>query len=489
MLQPDTTTTPKKDTDLLCDELLAKLTEEWPTKWASNHGEFFDGPNNVPSLEAFLDALRMDIGLTLAQRWGDRQAVIQNISNDTLSRFFDETYHKTFTRKTLNILAMYAGYVDFADFQQQQQTTIPAPAQVIKVYALLAPANRRWLEQPGVTYQLPPCRRPADWLWLVVLLAGLLTWAGYPYLRAYWSDRPLTSADISSLKFTVAGQNHAYNPAKVTFAYDFSQLNIDTLTVYFGGNKGVAEHNFVKLTQPVGTYTFDFYKPGLHLIEANYGQQVLRRVPVYVRSHGWACWYLTPNWVNTNLAYHRFYKNGGLFLHPNELPNASHRNDYNVWVRRTQPFGIQTDSLTVEYDLKYSPDEYAISCYTHQLELGFANRARFYLNFGRAGCGNFTPKGAPPRRKVTDYSLEFARLFYEWAHLKMQWKANRLRVWVNNELLTDSPNNVPNGRLVDLGFISKGSAMYDNVRLSNSYTGRTVFSDTFDTVPKSTGGY
>ncbi len=71
----------------------------------------------------------------------------------------------------------------------------------------------------------------------------------------------------------------------------------------------------------------------------------------------------------------------------------------------------------------------------------------------------------------------------------MQWKDNRLRVWVNNELLTDCPNNVPNARLLSVALRSKGSAMYDNVRISNSYTGRTVFSDSFDTVPRSLVGY
>ena len=331
MLQPNTTAIPETYVDQLRHELLAKLTEDWPAKWADKHGKFFDGPDNVPSQEAFLDALRIDIGLTLAQRWGDRQAVIQNISNDTLSRFFDETYRKTFTRRTLNILAMYAGYVDFADFQQQQQTSVSGLPQVINVYALLAPTNRQWLEQPNV-YALPSRRRPADWAWLLVLLAGLLTWAGYPYLRQYWSGRPLTPADIAPLRFAVTGQNHAYNPAKVTFTYDFSQLHIDTLTLNFGNNRGVSEHNMAKLTQPVGTYTFDFYKPGLHLVEARHGQQVLRRVPVYVRSHGWACWYETTGWVNTNFAYHHFYKDGRLFLHPNELPNISNKTNLFVYL-------------------------------------------------------------------------------------------------------------------------------------------------------------
>ncbi len=484
MLEPNSTATSKKDTDLLRDELLAKLVEEWATKWADRHGDFFDGLDNVPSLEAFLDAVRIDIGLTLAGHWGSRQAVVLNISNDTLSRFFDKAYSKTFTRKTLNILAMYVGYDDFADFQRQQQANVPVP---VTIYALMAPRQTA-LTRQGVTYQLPP-HRPVGWFWLVVLLAGLLTWVGYHYLSQYRPAHTFTADETTLLKFTIAGQNHAYNPAKVTFAYDFGQLSIDSLTVDFDGNRGIAEHTFVKLTQPVGTYTFDFYKPGLHLVEAKYGQQVLKRVPVYVRSHGWACWYIATDWVNTNFAYHRFYKNGGLFLHPGELQNASHRNDYQVMIQRTQPFAIQTDSLTIEYDLKHSPDDYAISCYSLILKLGFANSSHVSLAFNRAGCGDFTPKNQPPRQYPAQYNLDFVRLFYEWAHLKMQWKDNRLRVWVNKELLTDCPNNVPNARLLSVAFRSKGSAMYDNVRISNSYTGRTVFADNFDTVPKSVAGY
>jgi hypothetical protein len=158
-------------------------------------------------------------------------------------------------------------------------------------------------------------------------------------------------------------------------------------------------------------------------------------------------------------------------------------------MQRTQPFAIQTDSLTIEYDLKYSPDDYAISCYTHLLKLGFANSSHVSLFFNRAGCGDVTPRNQSPQQSPAAYSLNFVRLFYAWAHLKMQWKANRLRVWVNNELFTDCPNNVPNARLLCVALRSKGSAMYDNVRISNSYTDRTVFADNFDTIPKSVDGY
>ena len=485
MLPPETTVSPKKATDLLRDELLAKLTDEWAEKWAKKHGQVFGGINNVPNQEAFLDRLRIDIGLTMAQRVGDREAVFLNISNDTLTRFFNEKWAKAFHPKTLNILAMYVGYDSFADFQRSLQASQP-----VSVIILSITIQQTGVAPPeGDVIHLPPPRRFPAWFWPIALLVPLLIGASYYYLRTYRPARTLTSADASLLKFAVAAQNNTHNPTQVTFNYDCSQLHIDTLTLEFGDNLGVAEHNFVKLTKPVGTYTFDFYKPGLHLIEAKHGKQVLKRVPVYVRSHGWACWYITQGWVNTNLAYHRFYKNGGLFLHPDELPNASHQNNYFVEIRQTQPFVIQTDSLTVDYDMKYSPDEYAISCYSHTLGLGFADGTRFALDFGRAGCNSFTPKDGPPRLNGYGYSLAFPRLFYNWTHLKLQWKARRLRIWVNNELLTNSPNNVPTGRLIDFGLTSKGSAMYDNVRISNSYTGRTVFSDNFGTIPKSVDGY
>ena len=488
MLPSETTLPPKKVTDLLRDDLLAKLTDEWAEKWAAEHGPTFEGIASVPSQEAFLDALAIDIYTIVEQVNGIRNSKQTKLSNDTLLRFFDEQYGKSFSLNTRNVLAMYAGYVDFADFREHCRRNVPAPAAVVNVYTLLAPPNRQWPQQPGV-YALPPRRRPTNWLWLTVLLVGVLALAGYYYLRLHRTAQTLTTADASLLKFTVMGQNHAYNPAKVTFAYDFSQLDIDTLTIDFGGNGGVANHNFARLTKPVGTYTFDFYKPGLHQITAKHGQQVLKCLPVYVQSHGWACWYLTLDWVNTNFAYHRFYKNGSLFLHPDQLPNVSHRNDYNILMRRTQPFAIQTDSLTVEYDLKYSPDEYAISCYSHKLGLDFADKTRFSLDFNRAGCNDVTPKNAAPLLTDQVYTLEFARLFYEWAHLKIQWKDRRLRVWVNGELLTNSPNNVPNAPLRNLSLFSKGSAMYDNVRISNSYMGYTVFSDNFDVIPRSTGGY
>lgn len=473
----------------LRSEILAKITDEWKEKWAKNHGAMFTEISNLLSQDAFFEDLRLDIGKMLFDKLGNDPDVIKrNPSTDTLGRFFDEDYEKLFTKNTLDIFAQYAGYEDFTAFRNQQFAEPIIP--IINVYALVN-SPRAIAEVPTNIYQLPQQQKAKRWRWLAFFVVSLLMLSGYYYWFKHRPFRTLKNAEISQLTFRVAEQNNEKNPCQVIFDYDFSQLGVDSLKLSFSGNRGVKEHTCESLIKPKGTYQFDFYKPGLHLVEVRHLEQLLKRVPVYVKSHGWACWYNRADWTNTNYAYKRFYNDGIIFLHPDQIANASHRNDYQQIIRRAEDFGISTDSLTLEYDLKYSPDDYAISCYTHQIQLAFDSNKKMSFNFGREGCSDFTPQNIAPLMNPDseNYYLNFPHIFYEWTHLKISWKNKRVRLWLNDQLITDSPNNVPNGKLFALSFESKGSAMYDNVRISNSYTHKVIFEDDFSTIPKNTTGY
>lgn len=469
-------------------EILAKITDEWKEKWAKDHGITFTEISNLLSQDAFFEDLRLDIGKMLAEKFEAREVIRRNPSTDTLGRFFDENYEKSFTKNTLEILAQYAGYEDFTAFKNQQFAKPITP--IINVYALVN-SPREISEIPKYIHELPQRQKANRWRWLAFFVISLLIVCGYYYWFKYRPFRTLNQAEIAQLKFEVAGQNNERNPCKVNFNYDFSELGIDSLKLNFGENRGVREHYLDRLIKPKGTYQFDFYKPGLHLVEVRHLDQLLKRVPVYVKSHGWACWYSTMNWTNTNYAYKRFYRDGAVFLHPDQIANASHRNDYLQNIRRAEDFGISTDSLTLEYDVKSSPDDYAISCYTHSIQFAFDSNKKMSFSFGREGCSAFTPKNVAPliNPDLQDYHLNFPHIFYDWTHLKITWKNKRIKLWLNDQLITDSPNNVPNGKLIALNFDSKGSAMYDNVRISNSYTQKVVFEDDFNVIPKNTTGY
>ncbi len=472
----------------LRSEILAKITDEWKEKWAKHHGVTFTEISNLLSQDAFFEDLRLDIGKMLAEKLEAREVIKRNPSTDTLGRFFDENYEKSFTKNTLDIFAQYAGYEDFMAFKNQQFTEPVAP--IINVYTLVN-SPREISEIPRYIYELPKRQKTSRWRWVAFFVGCLLLTGWYYYRFKYRPFRTLNQEEIAQLKFNIAGQNNEKNPCQVRFDYDFSKLGVDSLKLYFGGNRGVMEHTYESLITPKGTYQFDFYKPGLHFVEVSHFNQILKRVPVYVKSHGWACWYNTMSWTNTNYAYKRFYNDGVIFLHPEQIANASHRNDYIQNVRRAEDFNISIDSLTLEYDIKYSPDDFAISCYTHAIQFAFDSNKKMSFNFGREGCIPFTQKNSTPlvSQDSGEFSLTFPHIFYEWTHLKISWKSKRVKLWLDDQLITDSPNNVPNGKLIALHFDSKGSAMYDNVRISNSYTQKVVFEDDFNKIPKNTTGY
>ena len=472
----------------LRSEILAKIADAWTDKWDKNHGTTFTEISNLLSQEAFFEDLRIEIRLMLAKKYGEREALDRNLSTDTLGRFFDIDYPRTFSKNTLDILAQYADFEDFTSFKNQQFAEPVAP--IINVYALVN-SPREIAEIPKYIYELPQRQKANRWRWLAFFVGCSVAFCGYYYWFKYRPFRTLSQAEIAQLKFEITAQNNDRNPCQVSFDYDFSKLGVDSLQLNFGENRGVREHHLDKLINPKGTYQFDFYKPGLHLVEVDYLDQLLKRVPVYVKSHGWACWYSTMNWTNTNYAYKRFYRDEIVFLHPDRIANASHRNDYLQYIRRAEDFGISTDSLTLEYDIKYSPDDYAISCYTHNVQLSSDSNKRISFSFGREGCSAFTPQNTAPliNPDSEDFVLAFPHIFYEWTHLKITWKNKRIKLWLNDQMITDSPNNVPTGKLIALDFLSKGSAMYDNVRISNSYTQKVVFEDDFNVIPKNTTGY
>lgn len=472
----------------LRSEILAKITDEWKEKWAKNNGATFTEISNLSSQDAFFEDLRLDIGKMLAEKFEAREVIKRNPSTDTLRRFFDEFYAKSFTKNTFDVFAQYAGYEDFTSFQNQQFTEPIIP--IINVYTLVN-SPREISQIPQYIYELPQRQKANLWRWLAFFVGSLLVVGGYYYWFKYRPFRTLSQAEIAQLKFDVVAQNNDKNPCQVKFDYDFSKVGVDSMKLNFGNNRGIREHYLDRLIKPKGTYQFDFYKPGLHFVDIRHLDQTLKRVLVYVKSHGWACWYSRIDWVNTNFAYKRFYNDGIIFLHPNQIANASHRNNYSQILRRAQDFGISTDSLTLEYDIKSSPDDYAISCYTHLITLAFNSNERFTIGFEREGCSESTPKNTAPLflEDLQDYRLSFPHIFYEWTHIKISWKNKRVKLWLNDQLITDFQNNIPNGKLIALNFESKGSAMYDNVRISNSYTQKVVFEDDFNTIPKNTTGY
>ncbi len=482
------TSAQRENTEKLQYCLISKIADEWSQKWAADHGSVFNGVDDLPSKNLFFEELRIDITCCIEEQRG-RVSKEDYISKDTLLRFLDKDYDYGFSKKTLDIISVYCGYDSWQSFMAEIAAETPV-VPTINLYTLVTTQRAiRQIENSQIRIELPQ-RNPIHYRWMAVVVAlALLIVAGYWYRYIYYPNRQLSTEEIDNLTFEVINKTSDYNPSNVTFKYDFSRLGIDSLKVVFPLNHGLREHSHETLTRPSDTFSFDFYKPGLAHVYLYHKNQLLKKLHIYTKSHGWACWYTIPGWINTNFPYKDFYTGGMLFLHPEKIINTAHRNNYYAEIRHAKDFGISLDSLTLTYNIKFSPEEYAISCYETGVKLGFESGQRFDIDWGREGCIS-THDTVRYDSKYDGYSLHFWHIFYEWSKVKVMFKGGRVKVWINDHLLTDTQQKAPNAALSSIGLFSKGSAMYDNVHISNSYTGQTVFFDDFNTVPaRSEKGY
>jgi hypothetical protein len=52
---------------------------------------------------------------------------------------------------------------------------------------------------------------------------------------------------------------------------------------------------------------------------------------------------------------------------------------------------------------------------------------------------------SPINTKSREQGFHFTKIFYEWSEVKIEFKNLRAKIWINNELITDSRYHSENG--------------------------------------------
>ena len=305
-------------------QLLAKIVSEWETDWAEKHGEVFTSLEDLPSKNAFYADLEHKIYQFLSQKYNKEGSQVKYVTRYSLLRFLDENYQKGFEiDTTLNPIAQYCGYANWAEFKELNPEVLP------QHYPLMLYQKGEVLAPNVFIFQIP--QRTKAWRKVLLILSALLFlgYGLYYYFYQYLPFRILTKEELNTFECTLVRQesDQGRNPLKAYFKYDFSKLRLDSLNVSFAGNRGNNEHGYLTLTNPKGEFTFDYYKAGVHEVWITHQGKMIKRLIVLVKSHGWSCWYqhLTPSdpWINTNFKYADFYTDG--YLHaPRERITPNH---------------------------------------------------------------------------------------------------------------------------------------------------------------------
>ena len=474
-------------------QLITKIATNWEIEWAKEHGETFSTIDDLPSKNAFYIDLEDKIKRLLLEKFNYQTITYPYVTRHTLARFLDENYAQGFEIQTsLNPITQYCGYDQWEQFKELNPEPLPT-----EFLPWIIP--RGGIPQGSIiVVQLPP--KPNNWK---LILSSILMLAGvslglYYYFYKYLPFRTLTKEEISTFSCELVRQesDQGRNPLKAYFKYDFSKLKLDSLNVYFGGNKGVAEHDELTLTKPKGEFVFDYYKAGVHELTILHQKKEIKRLIVLVKSHGWSCWYLhlTPSdrWTNTNFKYADFYTDGYLHV-PRERITPNHRDNYSVELRRTEDFAVGFDSTTIEYKQKNSPNEEAISYYTLDIrlenEFGKSLSANFNRNTGKEFIANLPPTFSNEDPEINRQGFEIPMICYDWTKVKMVIKHDKVQLWINDKLWTNTTMRRLGGKLKTINLNSKGSGKWDDFKVWNSYTGKVIFEDNFEKIPESKDGY
>ena len=158
-----------------------------------------------------------------------------------------------------------------------------------------------------------------------------------------------------------------------------------------------------------------------------------------------------------------------------------------------EDFAVGLDSTTIEYKQKNSPNEEAISYYTLDIrlenELGKSLGLQFERNTGKEFIANVPPIFSMDDPEIMQQVFNIPMICYDWTKVKIVIKHDKVQVWINDKLLTNTTMKKLGGHLKSIKLNSKGSGKWDDFKVWNSYTGKVIFEDNFEKIPENKDGY
>ena len=475
---------------LLRDELIQRLADDWETKWKPlNHGREFINFGYIKNKNSLYAELKDDIDKALVARFGLAEAAERSISADSIRRVLDERWQNGFSDKIKEAISIYLSYDSWDEFKDKTRNAsdspnLPVVINQVRIVSIIPhpEAVQDWWQHQRLELAENPARRRRWWVIgaVALLVTGYGAYRGYDYWRQH---RTFSPDELARVQLKVLSRTNRFNPCVATFAYNISALNIDSAEVFFDGSMGRRDEQRQVMSQAFGTFDFSFYKPGIHTVELRYGRQSLKTLPVIIESDGWVCWYQHYDKISTNFRKKDFYTDGLLFLHPDKIIDPVHRAYNYVHYRNVHDFGVSLNDCTIEYRAKNSPDEFGISCYEILIHGEDSRGKAIAVSFSRKGCDKVSLNGS----KGNDFRYSWNP--DHWHIVRLKFTNNQVQVYLDGRLIRQHLLENQYSQLTSLNFDTKGSGKIDYVRVYDE-AGKLAYSDDFDKVPASTiGGY
>lgn len=427
MLQDDLSTVEANpELAQLLDDLVQKLTQEWPVLWSdSAHGTSYWGVEKLPSKNAFYHDFADLLNANYKRVYGLETAATKEIRSHTVRRILEEGPTRSFDEKTRDVLAVYLGYPSWAAYQVRTQMRLPP-------------------KQPGAVLTTRYALSLGGLVLLVLMLGG---W--------YWQQKNAVPADSERLK--LANALAKTTPTKISIRYDLRGLDPQQTYVKCGNQHVVPQRE-------QGLLTFKVVVAQVAPVQLFVFDKVVCEVPISVESEGW------ESFMNLLVPIEKalFYHNGTLNFPRNLVPHDN-REEYYPAFLNFHDYGVSADNLFFEARVLNNKKIGGQWAYDVSVDLiGSQNRAYFNVLspdavlYAKAGAAETVLSGS----KNHDLRALGIKMD-DWRVLSMKLHDHEAAIFVDGHEILRFPYHASLGDLKGIQFYMKGSGAVDWVRVTD----------------------
>ncbi|WP_341227180.1 hypothetical protein [uncultured Arcticibacterium sp.] len=413
-----------------------KIQKDWDREKQVTFAEKYEGLDSVNNKDGFYNEIKDEVDEALSKKFGLAVASRRSVSKDSVRRFLDLSYSKSFNDKNKDAFSVYLGYEHFKDF-------------CLKNASSKEPTKRLGGEK-------------SKWY---LSLAALVVF-GIAFI--YWSYGG--QIEDSEPGFVVNNGSEFFFDEEIDIDYDLKNLDYSRALFDINGQVEIVQKR-------EGKQKFKFRTPGRRSVRLMVDSKPIKTQVLFVKTRDW--------WGSVNLdkpIYNVPFIENGVMRLPEELAPTDVKETYGNF-QLFKDFKIKGDALVFETRVKNSAE--MGSAWAFDVSLNLFGREGKQLAFNLLSpdaviyanmlIADTHLKSFEERAKLNKMGIDLSF----WRDVKVIMKDQVAKIFVDEELIFESPYRGEVGDLCGIQYFIKGRGAVDNIKISD-LDGHVVFEDNFE---------
>ncbi|SKB38970.1 hypothetical protein SAMN05660776_0898 [Salegentibacter holothuriorum] len=384
-----------------------------------------------------------------------------SISPHTLKRLYGKIKYKEHynpQRATKDALAKFIGYANWGAFITYYDDEIRDEPQKVK--------PRFWKQK----------RNKIGFVALAgfVLILFLIQWTD---TIAAFGNKEHESSFTFNTNDTIAKAPHT-----VSVRYNIENVESDSTYLDFDFDHPITGPAIKNLDNQRSLYNYTYQIPGYYHIKLTSQGQHLDGKNILVTSEDWFSYYYPEGkqvlWLDNQI---KTLKEDGYLYQTSEslLDEGFDINSvYYVEHRIFKNFQIDGDNFEMKVRFKNSEKSGGITCYDFFLTL-FCEKDIASFSLMEKGCSSYSGIKVG-KLELNGVDEDLSSLTFDsdcWNNLSVTVRENRVKVFINKELVFSNTYEGSNGNIVGIGQLFKGTGKLDYLRIKDLGTNKEFFDD------------